>query len=822
MKSTKILAMLTVLFMLAVVFTACEFGPKGCEHDWLDATCTEPKTCNICAEIEGEPLGHKEETIAGKAATCTEAGLTDGKKCSACDKVLLAQEAIPAKGHKDEDANYVCDVCEAELCTAHIPADAVKENEVAPTCSAEGSYELVVKCSTCNEELSRETVTVDKLAHIEGEAVRENEVAPTCSAEGSYELVVKCSTCNEELSRETVAVDKLDHTASEAIRENEVAPTCEGKGSYDEVVKCSVCSEEMTRTTVEVDSLGHKDGEATRENEVAPTCTKEGSYDAVVKCTVCEKELSRETKSVEKLPHTEEAVAGKAATCTETGLTDGKKCLVCGETLLAQELIAALGHKDENVDYKCDACGTDLCTDHIPAEAIKENEVVATCTSSGSYDSVVKCSRCGEELERKNVTVDALPHIPGDWIEVTPVTCESAGERIKQCGVCSSTVAQETIEALGHNITSVVEATKKTYSCANGCGKREVKYLVTVNYLFTDGTVAATADVLEYDDGTFYTVEAKKLEGYVASHDYVKGHILSAGGTINIYYSQVDVWDGTSVSASLSGTGTAEDPYLIQSGADLAYVAKVVNDAAAATANFKGMYFKMTKSIDLGGNELKIGGYSSGKVFHGFFDGNNCSIRGIKATQSLFGQLKDGYIKNLSTYGTVTTTEKKGVAGLVSYMTGATVENITNYVDVTGIQQVAGVVGWLESNTTTFAKNCVNYGNVVATSYQIGGIAGFAKGTLTNCVNFGDVTSSGSGYVGGIGGAAKDAKGSRSNCVNYGNISAKSYIGGCFGQINKTTTDCYSYGTVKLVSGSDVNIGEVVGNGASYLKYTAE
>ena len=52
--------------------------------------------------------------------------------------------------------------------------------------------------------------------------------------------------------------------------------------------------------------------------------------------------------------HTEETVAGKAATCTEAGLTDGKKCSVCGETIVAQEEIPA-GHNI--VDGACTGCG---------------------------------------------------------------------------------------------------------------------------------------------------------------------------------------------------------------------------------------------------------------------------------------------------------------------------------------------------------------------------------------------------------------------------------------------------------------------------------
>ena len=230
----------------------------------------------------------------------------------------------------------------------------------------------------------------------------------------------------------------------------------------------------------------------------------------------------------------------------------------------------------------------------------------------------------------------------------------------------------------------------------------------------------------------------------------------------------------------------------------------------------KGVYFIMTKSIDIGGHELLIGSYSAEKAFHGYFDGDHHAIKGINGSQSLFGILKDGYIKSLSLYGQVTTSELKGVAGLVSYISNATVENVTNYVNVTGIQQAAGIVGWLENSAASSVINCVNYGTIKATSYQIGGIAGFAKGNISGCVNFGNVSSSGSGYVGGIGGSSKDAKGTRSDCVNYGSISGTDYVGGAFGLINKATNDCYSYGTV--TSGGK-NVGDVVGGGESYLVY---
>ncbi len=320
------------------------------------------------------------------------------------------------------------------------------------------------------------------------------------------------------------------------------------------------------------------------------------------------------------------------------------------------------------------------------------------------------------------------------------------------------------------------------------------------------------------DEQGFCKFIAPVKTGLVAEYEYFTLNVMHDKLEKTVCYSEVDVWDGSSVSEALSGTGMQEDPFLVQSGADLAYIAKVVNDAAKGTANFKGSYFKMTKSIDLAGNQLLIGSYTAGKEFHGYFDGNHCVVKGINATQSLFGMLKEGYIKNLSVYGAVTATEKKGVAGLLSYASNATVENVTNYVNVTGVQQVAGVIGWLEMNTSTYVKNCVNYGTINATSYQIGGIAGFAKGNILNCTNFGDVTSTGNGYVGGIGGATLNSPDVRSNCVNYGKVQGTDYVGGVFGQINKTTSDCYGYGKVTATNGT--NVGDVVGHGASYLVYT--
>ena len=202
MKTKRIILLALAVLVLTMAFVAC--SPEH-QHVWVDADCDSPKTCSECGEIEGEALGHTELVLEAKAPTCTEAGLTAGKKCSVCDAVIeaqqtvpatghsivvdaaveadcvnggltagehcsacdykVAQEATPAKGHKDDDADYKCDACGENLCLVHTPAEAVVENKVEPTCASAGSYESVVYCADCKALISRETKEISLLPH---------------------------------------------------------------------------------------------------------------------------------------------------------------------------------------------------------------------------------------------------------------------------------------------------------------------------------------------------------------------------------------------------------------------------------------------------------------------------------------------------------------------------------------------------------------------------------------------------------------------------------------------------------------------------------
>ena len=71
--------------------------------------------------------------------------------------------------------------------------------------------------------------------------------------------------------------------------------------------------------------------------------------------------------------------------------------------------------------------------------SVKENENPATCTKDGSYDEVVYCSDCGEEVSREAKTIKAAGHKWDEGKVTTEPTTTAEGVKTFTCTVCQAT-----------------------------------------------------------------------------------------------------------------------------------------------------------------------------------------------------------------------------------------------------------------------------------------------------------------------------------------------------------------------------------------------
>ncbi len=175
--------------------------------------------------------------------------------------------------------------------------------------------------------LSSIEITYKVCTHANKVAVGEPKDA-TCTEDG-ITAGEKCADCGEVLTpQETIYA--LEH-----IDENR-----DGYCDRDN------CGEPMCTDHIWVG------GEITKE----PTCTETGLQEQY--CEICE--TPGEDKVLDKIAHTEEIISAVEATCTATGLTEGKKCSVCDEILVAQEETPKADHN--YVDGKCSVCGDIVVT----------------------------------------------------------------------------------------------------------------------------------------------------------------------------------------------------------------------------------------------------------------------------------------------------------------------------------------------------------------------------------------------------------------------------------------------------------------------------
>ena len=389
----------------------------------LEPTCTktgltEGKHCSVCNKVlvkqEIVPAkGHTEVVDKAVEPTCTKAGLTEGKHCSVCNKVLVKQTIVPAKGHSWDSGKIT----------------------IAPTCTGTG-----VKTYTCTACAATRTETVSATGHT---AVTVAKVEPTCTQPGRA-AGTKCSVCGEVLS----GLTEIKATGHTEVIDAAVEPTCTETG-LTEGKHCSVCSAVLVEQKV-VKANGHTE---VVDKAVEPTCTKTGLTEGK-HCSVCNTVLV-EQKVVPAKGHTEVIDKAVAPTCTKTGLTEGKHCSVCNAVLVEQRVVPAKGHTE-----------------------VVDKAVEPTCTETGLAEGK-HCSVCNAVLVEQEV-VPAKGHTEVIDKAVEPTCTETGLTEGKRCSVCGEVlVEQEVVPAMGFTVSgSVVGVTDNA--------------MVT---LLKDGVVAARGDV---------------------------------------------------------------------------------------------------------------------------------------------------------------------------------------------------------------------------------------------------------------------------------------------------------------------------------------
>lgn len=371
----------------------------------------------------------------------------------------------------------------------------------------------------------------------------------------------------------------------------------------------------------------------------------------------------------------------------------------------------------------------------------------------------------------------------------------------------------------------------------------------------TEAPIIITSDVTEANDRV-----GRLIVGMSAvdngSGEFVKQYWWN--GLFNTAENQFISIEIPVPSGFASGTGTAEDPYMITNAEELQNLADKVN----AGKTFEGEYVKLANDIDLTGIEwTPIGGGAAiaeadengydkstpTNKFLGTFDGAGYTIKNLTINADedfvgLFGH-NGGTVKNFTVEGKVTVTGNHDYVSAVVGFNSGTITRVINKAEVAAPDSynIGGIAGTNVGNTGNWKykdsgsaahrtlKNAVGIitecGNEAKLTgmRNMGGIVGTNFGEVSYCYNYGDIDFWWEGSmskIGGIAGVCADtdnaswAPGHISNCYNTGYIqwintvqSSKGYGGiVCFIGPTSSITNCYNIGAMKKGRGDQTPI----------------
>lgn len=267
---------------------------------------------------------------------------------------------------------------------------------------------------------------------------------------------------------------------------------------------------------------------------------------------------------------------------------------------------------------------------------------------------------------------------------------------------------------------------------------------------------------------------------------------------------------------TLSGSGTYNDPYIIEDAADLKAFAALL-DGNAANLGICAKVADGVASIDVSDEtwqpmpaNVKDAGYT------GVFDGNGATIKlnvdKSEQNAGLFSIIGDGgEVKNVTTEGNVI--GRSYVGGICGTNKG-TISDCNNKANVTSRNSMAGgIAGYCESSGKIQFSGAMTNSGKINSNGSIGGIVGECKGSIegagelqnTGVIDGGMYYQSTGGIAGKLGDAA--ALKVTGEVRNTAEVSGATYTGGIVGCLAPSSSD-----PIQIQAGSILNTGNVTGS----------
>ena len=375
--------------------------------------------------------------------------------------------SVPALPTKDPDAaGHYSYAWDTDPTTATISADTtftakltttphnpqtMDSNIVDATCGKDGSKTVTTSCSDCGYVISVENNVVIPATknHTPAAAVKENVKPASCETAETYDSVVYCSVCGQEISRTQMTGEaalghkwgEWKHDDSTAKAESKHTRTCENDATHTDSAACNFTSQVTQNQTADQPeittytckdcgysyteetkpALGHThnygapvadytSGEAFVEGKDythTATCTGEGTCSQPTKTDKCTFDNGVETK---------------AATCTEDGVKTFT-CTECGGTYTVA--IPATGHawgqwSHDAATAEADATHTRVCANDASHKETKACDFTAKVTQEATLDqaeiTTYTCKDCGYSY-----TKETAPALAGVTVTVNAV-----------------------------------------------------------------------------------------------------------------------------------------------------------------------------------------------------------------------------------------------------------------------------------------------------------------------------------------------------------------------------------------------------------------